>query len=160
MMRLLLSGYASKQKGLAAVEATIVLPLMLLLMLAIGEFGRALYQYATLTQALRGGALSMDRMGTYVDNPTTRAEKENTVKNIIVYGNAAGSGNPVLQGLSKSNVTFSGIYELPVDSGNYYSDISISYSWQPIFGNEFNTFVAGSMSLDFPLNTSMTVRVK
>ena len=33
-----------RQRGIAAVEATLVLPLMLLLMLAIGEFGRALYQ--------------------------------------------------------------------------------------------------------------------
>ncbi|AEY01552.1 TadE family protein [Oceanimonas sp. GK1] len=159
-MRSLFVKHAGKQKGLAAVEATLVLPLMLLLMLAIGEFGRALYQYATLTQALRGGALSMDRMGTYVDNPITRAEKESAIKNIIVYGNAAGAGNPVLQGLSKDNVSFSGIYELPADSGNYYSDIGVSYSWQPVFGSEFNTFVAGTISLDFPLSTNMTVRVK
>jgi hypothetical protein len=149
-----------KQKGLAAVEATLVLPLLLLLLLAIGEFGRVLYQYATLTQALRGGALAIDRMGTYVDNHLTRAEKENTVKNIIVYGNALGTGNPVLPGLSKADVIFSGIYEMPAESGNYYSDVSVSYSWQPIFGKEFNTFVAGVISLDFPLDTSMTVRVK
>lgn len=159
-MRALSLKNSRKQRGLAAVEATLVLPLILLLMLAIGEFGRALYQNATLTQALRGGALALDRMGSYVDNPQTRSDKENIIRNIIVYGNSQGTGSPVLPGLSKNDVIFSNILEIPADSGNYYSQINVSYSWQPVFGSEFNTFVAGPISLSFPLSTSMTVRVK
>lgn len=151
---------SNRQKGLAAVEATIVLPLILLLMLAIGEFGRALYQYSSLTQALRGGALALDRGGKYYEDISSRADSENKVKNIVVYGNAAGTGDPLLTGLSKSDISFSAIYEMPADSGDFYVDISASYSWQPVFGKDFNTFVAGVISLDFPLNTSLTVRVE
>lgn len=152
--------YKEKQRGLAAVEATLVLPLIFLMMLAIAEFGRGIYQYSILTKSLKAGALVMDRMGSYVENPDTRADKENLVKNIVVYGNSSGSGNTVLPGLNKMDLSFSEIYEMPLGSGDYYSQISISYNWQPIFGDSFNAFFSEPISLDFPLDTSIAVRVK
>lgn len=41
------------QQGVALVEFTLVLPVLLLLLLAFGEFGRMLYQYNVLLQASR-----------------------------------------------------------------------------------------------------------
>lgn len=45
-----------QQKGVAMVEFAIALPLLLLLLLGIGEFGRMLFQYNVLLQASRDAA--------------------------------------------------------------------------------------------------------
>lgn len=149
----------TSQRGLAAVEATLVLPIMLLLLLAIGEFGRVLYQYNTLTKAVRSGALAISRDGSWIDNPVTRTEQEGKVKNLVVYGNE-NAGNPVLLGLTTSDVSISSDEQIPFGSGAYYTKVSVSYDWQPIFGDTFHTFFGEDISLSFPLKSSMTVRVK
>lgn len=43
-------------RGAIAVEMAILLPVLLMLALSIGEFGRAIYQYNTLTKAVRDAA--------------------------------------------------------------------------------------------------------
>ncbi|MEJ2115423.1 MAG: pilus assembly protein, partial [Gammaproteobacteria bacterium] len=48
--------FNSHQGGLAAVEFVVILPILLLLMLASAELGRAFYQYNTLTKTVRDGA--------------------------------------------------------------------------------------------------------
>lgn len=45
-----------KQAGIAAVEFTLILPLMLLFIAAIGEFGNILIKYNTLSKAVQTGA--------------------------------------------------------------------------------------------------------
>ena len=45
-----------KQSGIAAVEFTLLLPLMLLFIAAIGEFGNILIKYNTLSKAVQTGA--------------------------------------------------------------------------------------------------------
>lgn len=44
---------AKKQSGLAAIELTILLPFLLLLIFATAEFGRLLYQYNALNLMAR-----------------------------------------------------------------------------------------------------------
>jgi Flp pilus assembly protein TadG len=84
------------QYGVALVEFALVLPVLLILTFMVTEFGRALYQYNTLTKSVRDAAryLSMQLPGTKI------AE----AKNLIVYGNIAGTGAPLARGLSISNV--------------------------------------------------------
>jgi Flp pilus assembly protein TadG len=84
------------QRGVAIVEFALVLPVLLVLTFTVIEFGRALYQYNTLTKAVRDGAryLSMQMPNTNV------AE----AKNLMVFGNTAGTGNPLVLGLSLTNV--------------------------------------------------------
>lgn len=45
-----------KERGLAIIEFTITLPLLLVLLFAVAEVGRLLYQYNTLTKAVEDGA--------------------------------------------------------------------------------------------------------
>jgi hypothetical protein len=149
-----------RQRGLAAVEASIVLPIMLLLLMATGEFGRMLYQYNTLTKAVRAGAFAISRDGSWMDNPTTKLAEQDKIKNIIVYGKESAGGRPVLPGLSKDDIVVSNGDELPFGSAEYYSVIQASYDWTPVFGDSFNTFFGKTISLNFPLETSVTVRVK
>ena len=67
------------------------------LILGIVEFGRALWTWNTIVEATRAGARYA-----VVETPTAA-----NVKNYVVYYNAAGTGDPVLPGLSASNVTVS-----------------------------------------------------
>ncbi|WP_107852489.1 TadE/TadG family type IV pilus assembly protein [Oceanimonas marisflavi] len=136
----------SRQKGLAAVEATIVMPVLLLMIMAVGEFGRALYQYNTLTKSVRAGA------GFFAEHPgPVNIDK---TKRVVVYGKDDASGDSVLPGLDVSDVTVGS----SVVNGDIYIVVSAVYNWTPVWGDTFNTFVAGSLSLDFPLVTSVTMR--
>jgi hypothetical protein len=153
-----LASSARQQRGLAAVEATIVMPIMLLLLLSIGEFGRMLYQYNTLTQAVRAGV----RTVSVSENPGNfelTAERKQKVTNLILYGQEVAGTAPVLPGLTAGDITFVGPFEVPAVDGDPYIQIQVSYSWQPMFGIGFNTFFGETLSLDFPLQTSMTMRV-
>jgi Flp pilus assembly protein TadG len=84
------------QAGVAIVELALMLPLLLLLTFTVTEFGRALYEYNTLTKAVRDAAryLSVQTPGTHMTE----------ARNLIVYGNTAGTGTPLARGLSTSNV--------------------------------------------------------
>lgn len=86
----------TRQNGVALVEFALILPLLLLLTLITTEFGRALYQYNTLTKSVRDAVryLSIQTPGTHI------AE----ARNIIVYGNLAGTGSPLVLGLTPGNV--------------------------------------------------------
>jgi len=86
----------SRQNGAALIELALVLPLLLVITALATEFGRALYQYNTLTKSVRDAAryLSMRAPGTDIAQ----------ARNLVVYGNTAGTGAPLVPGLSLANV--------------------------------------------------------
>lgn len=148
----------SRQRGLAAVEATIVMPLLLLMMLAIAEFGRALYQYNTLTQAVRAGARAVN-ISENPGNFELTADMRQKARNLIVYGQEVPGENPVLPGLTADDISFNTLSIPEGSATDLYVEILAIYNWQPIFGPGFNTFFGGTISLDFPLETRITMRV-
>ena len=85
-----------RQKGVAIVEFALILPFLLLLTFITTEFGRAVWEYNTLTKSVRDAAryLSIQTPGTHI------AE----ARNLMVYGNLQGSGTPLALGLSTLNV--------------------------------------------------------
>jgi Flp pilus assembly protein TadG len=85
-----------KQSGVAVIEFALILPFMLLLTATTTEFGRAIYEYSILAKAVRDGAryLSVQTPGTHITE----------ARNLIVYGNTAGTGTPLAIGLTTSNV--------------------------------------------------------
>jgi Flp pilus assembly protein TadG len=87
---------AKRERGVALTEFALALPMLIMIMLVILEFGRAYYQYNTLAKAVREAVryLSVRSPGVDVDK----------AKNIVVYGNPAGTGTPLVPGLSLSNV--------------------------------------------------------
>jgi Flp pilus assembly protein TadG len=80
----------------ALVEFALVLPVLLLSSLVTTEFGRAIYQYNTIVKSVRDAAryLSVQTPGTH----TAEA------RNLVVYGNIAGTGNPLAPGLTLAQV--------------------------------------------------------
>ena len=85
-----------RQHGVAVVEFALVLPFLLLLAFITTEYGRALYQYNTITKSVRDAVrfLSIQDPGTM----TTEA------KNLVVYGSVTNTGAPLAFGLSIDQV--------------------------------------------------------
>lgn len=86
----------TRQQGVALVEFAFVLPLLLLLSLMATELGRAVYRYNTTAKAVRDAVryLSVQTPGTH----TLEA------RNLIVYGNLAGTGPLLDTALTEANV--------------------------------------------------------
>ena len=87
-----------RQKGVAIVEFALILPFLLLLTFITTEFGRAIWQYNTLTKSVRDSAryLSIQTPG----DPVAIAK----ARNLTVYGNLAGTGTPLAHRAQPSNV--------------------------------------------------------
>lgn len=89
--------FARSERGTQLVELAIVLPLLVVMLGAAAEFGRFFYTYQTLAKATRTGAR-------YLTTETASGKKDPTAENLVVYGNEAGTGKPVVSGLSPSQV--------------------------------------------------------
>lgn len=89
-----------QQRGVAAVEFAILLPVLLLIVFGITEFGRALYAYNTLVKATRDAARYYA-----AQQPGNPPAKDAEIKNMAVYGNTAGTGSPLASGLTTSMVS-------------------------------------------------------
>lgn len=139
-------------RGLAMTEMAIVLPLVLILILATAELGRAFWQYNTLTKSVRDGARFaagdglFGSTGVVIITDQLRTE----VANLVVYGNTQGAGTPLLDGLTTESVTL----ESPGDG-----DILVrtSYSYDPIFG-WIPTFDGGGLSTFFDFEAVVRMR--
>lgn len=83
------------ERGSTLVEFAIGVTVFVTVMFAVLEFGRALWVHNALTDAARRGARYA----------TLHAEASaDQVRNVVVYGNDAGSGTPMLSNLSTTNV--------------------------------------------------------
>ncbi|MBV0933490.1 TadE/TadG family type IV pilus assembly protein [Marinobacterium weihaiense] len=158
--------WRKSQQGLAAVEMTLVLPLLLFLFLATAEIGRMLYQYNTLTKAQRDGvrliAASLkynqqaglsecgETGGTLPNNLMTRAA------NLVVYGTEGVSADaePLLPGLTTADVGFCRV------TGTQEVQIQVQYAFTPMLFDELPSFGLGDpVSINFPLTSAINMKV-
>ncbi|HWT19671.1 MAG TPA: TadE/TadG family type IV pilus assembly protein [Variovorax sp.] len=84
------------QRGAALVELALITPLLLLLTFITTEFGRAVYEYNLVVKSTRDAVryLSVQTPGTHITE----------ARNLMVYGNTAGTGTPLARGLTLANV--------------------------------------------------------
>ncbi|MDF3036473.1 MAG: pilus assembly protein [Paucimonas sp.] len=84
------------QRGGALVELALILPLLLLMTFITTEFGRAVYQYNTLAKSVRDAAryLSVQTPGSH----------QTEARNLVIYGNTAGTGTPLVPDLTAAHV--------------------------------------------------------
>jgi Flp pilus assembly protein TadG len=141
-----------KQRGVAAVEMSLVLPVMLLLFFATAEFGRALYQYNALTKMTR------DATRYIIANPefdstnvvSVSEQTENAAKSLLVYGELSGT-TELLPNLAATSVA--------VSTSGQFITVTVSYPWQPIWGDSLPAFVNDTIfDLNFPLVATYTMR--
>ena len=120
----------NKQRGVALVEFALVSPLLLIMTFIVTEYSRALYQYNTLTKSVRDAAryLSIQSPGSGITQS----------KNLIVYGNPAGTGSPLAIGLSISKVA-DPIWAVSGTSPviNTVTVRITGYTFTPLFGSAF-----------------------
>lgn len=85
-----------KERGSTLVEFAIAVTVFVTAMFAVLEFGRALWVHNALADAARRGARYA---------VLHSAGDAASVKNIVVYGDAAGAGQPMLNNLTTANVS-------------------------------------------------------
>ncbi|HSW15639.1 MAG TPA: TadE family protein [Ramlibacter sp.] len=91
-----------RSRGVALVELALILPVMLVMTFIVTEYGRAIYQYNTLTKSVRDAA----RYLSFQTPETHRAQ----ARNLLVYGNLGGTGTPLALGLTAANVPDANIF--------------------------------------------------
>ncbi len=120
----------SRQNGAAMIELALILPLLLLLTFITTEFGRAIYQYNSIAKSVRDAVryLSVQTPGTHV----------NEARNLVVYGNTAGTGAPLAPGLALSHVptpTWQAVGSYPAI--NTVTVTVTGYPFQSMFASTF-----------------------
>ena len=86
----------TRQYGVALVEFAFVLPLLLVLSLAAAELGRAVYRYNTTAKVVRDAVRYLS-----VQTPGSQVAQ---ARNLILYGNVAGTGPLLDPALTAANV--------------------------------------------------------
>lgn len=170
-----MKGYLGRgQHGIAMVEFAIALPFLLLMLLAIGEFGRMFYQYNVLLQSVRDAGRYV--AGKAWDNNVGKVvlEDEDRGRNLIaeaqriaVYGRPESAGDadrceadssadgcqPLLNGLELGDVS---VFER--DDYPEYVEVRISYGFVPVVGNGIPALFGAGLDLRFELVASSVVR--
>jgi Flp pilus assembly protein TadG len=144
---------ARRQRGVAMVEFAIGAPVLLLLLLAVGEFGRMLSQYNQLMQSSRDSAryvagAAWNRTLGKIDLTalTTPA------KNLAVYGKPTAGGTPAVTGLTTGSVTVSEV-------GTEHIQITIRHTFVPVIGSVMPTFYGDDIPLNIELVATTVMRV-
>jgi Flp pilus assembly protein TadG len=138
-----LNRFRRDERGVQLVELAIVLPILILLFGAVAEFGRYFYEYTTVAKGARTGARYLASK-----SATSNANNwEANAKNIVVYGNTAGTGDPILPGLSVANVEVQYTVKVSI----------INYQHQPLFdiGAMLKT---PALSMEVDVKPSVTMR--
>jgi Flp pilus assembly protein TadG len=143
-----LSLFKRDERGLQLVELAIALPILILLFAAAAEFGRYFYEYTTLAKGSRVAAR-------FLATARSNGDDDPCAKNLVVYGNLAGTGNPIVTGLETSNVQ---ITRVPTGS-SVPSTITIqiiNYQHTPLF--DLGGLTKSSATLDIDVKPSVTMR--
>lgn len=150
-----LTRFRSDERGVQLVELAIVLPVLLMLFAAVGEFGRYFYEYTTVAKATRVGARFMASKS--LDSANT--DWQLLTKKLVVYGNTDGTGSPVLSGLTVDNVSISfegGTYAGGAGVPATVTVSIINYKHEPAFDLGKITNIS-ALSLNVDIKPSVTM---
>jgi hypothetical protein len=127
--------HKAKQQGLAVVEFAIVLPVIVLIALAVTELGRGLYQYNTLTKAVRDGARYLSDVAVVPPGIVDISPFVSNTQNLVVYGDVDGGSTPVLPGLSTGDVSVNAIAVTLPGGGitTNHIQVSATHTFVPLF---------------------------
>lgn len=116
------------ERGIAAVEFIFGAPLILFVMLATAEVGRAFVQYDTLSYAVRNGArYATENVIAGTSGALDIGKVVGPAANVTVYGTPAGGTKPLLPGFATENVTVR-------DAGGGNVEVIGRYGYRPMLG--------------------------
>ncbi len=143
-----------RQRGAVLVEMALVTPILLAMMLAAAEVTRAFVDHNTLTKAVRNGARYVatnalqGTTGVIAVGAILKAETQN----LVVYGNTAGTGAPVLAGLTAADITVT-------DVGANNIRVSAAHTISGMLGPVLRSFSGGpDISMVHNLEATVTMR--
>jgi hypothetical protein len=135
-----------KQKGTSTVEFAMVLPLLLLLIVMVSEFGIMFYRLNALTKSVQDAARYLSDVSV---NKNFTGANATSAKNLAVYGNTAGTGSAIVPGLTPANI-------VPTDLGDHVQVVATYDIFSDSFilglGNSLNgllSMATGSAPIDF-----------
>ena len=141
-----------RQSGIAIIEFTIVLPVMLFLILIVAEFGRAFMYYNTLTRAVRDSAryVSANALKGQSQVVEIDADLRQAAQNLVDYGTVTGNGARVLPDGTTGNVTV-------LDEGDGVISVIATYPYTPMLGTVLPNFRNGGVATAFSMRAQVTM---
>src|SRR5882672_128319 len=140
------------ERGVQLVELALVLPVLVVLFAAGAEFGRYFYEYTTLAKGSRAAAR-------YLATAITNGDCDAAAKKLVVYGNFAGTGNPIVTGLTTSNVEITRLDDSGNPTGGMPNTVNIkiiNYQHTPVF--DLGGLTRSSTTLAVDVKPSVTMR--
>ena len=149
---------ARRERGVATIEFAICAPVLLLLMLATAELGRAIFQYNTLAKGVRDGARYVATNSSVGSTRlvTITPARRNEACNLIRTGNIAGAGQTLLPGTTACDIDAT---EGPGGFADGFISVSATYTYRPMLGATLPTFGFGEpINLSRELAATVVVR--
>jgi len=145
------SAFRRDDRGVQLVELALVMPVLILLFAAVAEFGRYYQSYTTLAKGTRVAAR-------YLATAPYAGCEDLAAKNLVVYGNMAGTGSPIVNGLSVTNVRITR-RNAGGTTGGFPATVTIditNLNHTPIF--DLGRLLRSSLSLNVAMKPSVTMR--
>jgi Flp pilus assembly protein TadG len=124
------------QRGVALVELALVLPVLLVMSFIVTEFGRAIYQYNTITKSVRDAARYLTTQTPGSSAAVTAAQ------NLVVYGTTTAGSTPLALGLTTAMVSAS--WPAPTGTNPPISTVTVTVS-----GYTFRSLMLSAFGLPF-----------
>ncbi len=130
-------GSIRKQSGIALVEFTLLVPLMLLFIAVIGEFGNILIKYNMLSKAVQNGARIAVTEVYGTANPNDIA-LDTDITNAVVYGSKSPmeGAQPALEGLT-----------VTVTQEGKVVTVTAAYPYQTLMAPLLNNIISQNVTL-------------
>src|SRR5262249_48077974 len=145
------------ESGVQLVELAIVMPILLVLLVAVAEFGLYFYTYTTLDKATRAAARYVTSNAYDPTNPTDPNNSIAQAKNLAVCGQttACSASNQIFSDFTTSNVN------ITTTGGDTYFPTIVTvqitgYNYHPLF--DLSGFIGGASWQNVPVSPSTTMR--
>jgi Flp pilus assembly protein TadG len=146
------TSFKRDDRGLQLVELAIALPVIVVLFAAAAEFGRYFQEYTTLAKGNRVAAR-------FLATACADGGDDVAAKNLVVFGNMAGTGNPIVNGLTVENVLIerrNGSGALTTGFPTTVTVKIINFNHSPLFN--LGQLMGNSLSLNIAVKPSVTMR--
>ncbi len=146
-----------KQRGMAIIEFSIVLPFLLLMTIMMAEIGFLMHQQISLSKSIQTGSQYLSvNVTTGAGRVDITAQKIQDTRNTVLYGNTAGVGTPVIDDLALQDISITctnGVLNGYCAKNNGLTPITleVNYTYTPVLGELFDT-VTGFNFFPYPLS--------
>ena len=147
-----LRAFGGDDRGIQLVEMALTMPVLILLFAAVAEFGRYYQSYTTLAKGTRVAAR-------YLATAPYAGCEDLAAKNLVVYGNVAGTGSPIVNGLSVTNVTITRRTQGGSVTTGFPATVTIEITnlkHTPVF--DLGKLLKTSLTLNVAMKPSVTMR--